>query len=146
MHSVMIQNGWISMLEASGVFLLLLYIILILWGCWNLRQLYLRESRKEEISSGYWTTAILLLLVVFGGPLWIMSISAIVSTMFPNKVISYHRQAIYDLSRNEDYSGNYADPQIFKKTAQKDGGVVLDCLRMNTVQQILKLPLYLVSC
>lgn len=40
----------------------------------------------------------------------------------PGKVISYHRQAIYDLSRNEEYSGNYADPQIFKKTAQKDGG------------------------
>lgn len=39
----------------------------------------------------------------------------------PGKVISYHRQAIFDLSRNEDYSGNYADPQIFKKTAQKNG-------------------------
>lgn len=40
----------------------------------------------------------------------------------PNKVISYHRQAISDLSKGEEYSGNYADPQIFKKTAQKDGG------------------------
>jgi hypothetical protein len=40
----------------------------------------------------------------------------------PGKVISYHRQAIDDLSRGETYSGNYADPQIFKKTAQKDGG------------------------
>jgi hypothetical protein len=40
----------------------------------------------------------------------------------PNKVISYHRQAIADLSGEERYSGNYADPQIFKKTAQKDGG------------------------
>lgn len=40
----------------------------------------------------------------------------------PNKVISYHRQAIYDLSKGEEYSANYADPQIFKKTAQKDGG------------------------
>jgi hypothetical protein len=40
----------------------------------------------------------------------------------PGKVISYHRQGIYDLSRDEVYSGNYADPQIFKKTAQKDGG------------------------
>jgi hypothetical protein len=40
----------------------------------------------------------------------------------PNKVISYHRQAIADLSYNEHYSANYADPQIFKKTAQKDGG------------------------
>lgn len=40
----------------------------------------------------------------------------------PGKLISYHRQAISDLSENEIYSGNYADPQIFKKTAQKDGG------------------------
>lgn len=40
----------------------------------------------------------------------------------PGKVISYHRRAIDELSRGESYSGNYADPQIFKKTAQKDGG------------------------
>lgn len=40
----------------------------------------------------------------------------------PSKVISYHRQAIADLSEDEEYSQNYADPQIFKKTAQKDGG------------------------
>lgn len=40
----------------------------------------------------------------------------------PGKVISYHRQSIYDLSENEEYTANYADPQIFKKTAQKDGG------------------------
>ncbi len=40
----------------------------------------------------------------------------------PNKLISYHRQAIFDLSGKEEYSGNYADPQIFKKTAQKEGG------------------------
>ena len=39
-----------------------------------------------------------------------------------SKVISYHRRAIDDLSEHEEYSGNYADPQIFKKTAQKDGG------------------------
>ena len=40
----------------------------------------------------------------------------------PNRLISYHRQSIFDLSRKEQYSGNYADPQIFKKTAQKQGG------------------------
>lgn len=40
----------------------------------------------------------------------------------PGKTISYHRQAISDLSNGERYNGNYADPQIFKKTAQKDGG------------------------
>lgn len=40
----------------------------------------------------------------------------------PNEVISSHRQAIYDLSGAEKYSANYADPQIFKKTAQKQGG------------------------
>jgi hypothetical protein len=39
-----------------------------------------------------------------------------------SKVISYHRRAISDLSSTEEYSGNYADPQIFKKTAQKQGG------------------------
>lgn len=40
----------------------------------------------------------------------------------PNQVISYHRKSITELSEDESYSGNYADPQIFKKTAQKDGG------------------------
>lgn len=39
-----------------------------------------------------------------------------------NKVITYHRQSIHDLSKDEVYSGDYADPQIFKQTAQKDGG------------------------
>lgn len=39
-----------------------------------------------------------------------------------SKVISFHRRAITDLSIGESYSGNYADPQIFKKTAQKQGG------------------------
>lgn len=39
-----------------------------------------------------------------------------------SKVISYHRRAISELSGNEEYSANYADPQIFKKTAQKQGG------------------------
>lgn len=40
----------------------------------------------------------------------------------PNKVISEHRKAINELSGNEAYSGNYADPSIFRKSAQKDGG------------------------
>ena len=40
----------------------------------------------------------------------------------PNQVISVHRKNIQDLSVDETYSGNYADPQIFKKTAQKQGG------------------------
>lgn len=40
----------------------------------------------------------------------------------PNQPISYHRKAIRDLSDDEVYSGNFADPQIFKKTSQKDGG------------------------
>lgn len=39
-----------------------------------------------------------------------------------NTVISKHRQNIFDLSFGESYSGNYADPQIFKKTTQKQGG------------------------
>lgn len=40
----------------------------------------------------------------------------------PNTVISQHRRNIVELSSNERYTGNYADPQIFKKTAQKNGG------------------------
>lgn len=40
----------------------------------------------------------------------------------PNQVISTHRQNINDLSSGETYSANYADPQIFKKTSQKQGG------------------------
>lgn len=40
----------------------------------------------------------------------------------PNQVISFHRKSISELSGDESYSTNYADPQIFKKTAQKDGG------------------------
>lgn len=39
-----------------------------------------------------------------------------------SRVISYHRSAIHDLSEDENYSGNYADPQIFKKESQKHGG------------------------
>lgn len=40
----------------------------------------------------------------------------------PGQVISRHRQSITDFSEGEEYSGNYADPQIFKKTSQRDGG------------------------
>ena len=40
----------------------------------------------------------------------------------PGRTISYHRKAISELSGNEQYSANYADPQIFKTTSQKDGG------------------------
>lgn len=40
----------------------------------------------------------------------------------PGRPISYHRAAIADLSGDEKYSANYADPQIFKTTSQKDGG------------------------
>jgi hypothetical protein len=40
----------------------------------------------------------------------------------PGKPISHHRKAISELSEGENYSANYADPQIFKTTSQKDGG------------------------
>jgi hypothetical protein len=40
----------------------------------------------------------------------------------PGRPISYHRRAISELSGSEKYSSNYADPQIFKTTSQKDGG------------------------
>lgn len=40
----------------------------------------------------------------------------------PDKLISYHREAIQSLSGSEHYIANYADPAIFKKTSQKYGG------------------------
>jgi hypothetical protein len=40
----------------------------------------------------------------------------------PGKIIKYHREMIHDLSQGEKYQGNFADPQIFKKTTQKYGG------------------------
>lgn len=40
----------------------------------------------------------------------------------PNTTINTHRRNIHDLSIGEQYSNNIADPQIFKKTSQKDGG------------------------
>lgn len=39
----------------------------------------------------------------------------------PGKVISYHRKRIEELSVGEEYSGNYADPSIFKSDRQKGG-------------------------
>lgn len=40
----------------------------------------------------------------------------------PNKLISHHRESIAALSGSERYTGNYADPAIFKKNSQKAGG------------------------
>ncbi len=40
----------------------------------------------------------------------------------PNTLISKHRQNISDLCGDEIYSGSYADPAIFKKQSQKEGG------------------------
>jgi hypothetical protein len=40
----------------------------------------------------------------------------------PREVISVHRKNIADLSGDEPYIKNLADPQIFKKTGQKNGG------------------------
>lgn len=58
--------------------------------------------------------------------LWIAAISG-VHVVYreyyaANKVISEHRAAINDLSTGESYSTNYADPSIFRKQSQKDGG------------------------
>lgn len=39
-----------------------------------------------------------------------------------NDVISSHRSNIEALSNGEYYSGNYADPSIFRKASQRDGG------------------------
>lgn len=38
-----------------------------------------------------------------------------------DRLVSFHRKAIEELSKNEYYSGNYADPAIFNKTMQKGG-------------------------
>ena len=40
----------------------------------------------------------------------------------PDRLVSYHREAIAELSKDEKYYGNYADPAIFKKNQQKYGG------------------------
>lgn len=40
----------------------------------------------------------------------------------PDRLISYHRQAISGLSQGEQYGVRVADPSIFHKTAQKYGG------------------------
>lgn len=39
----------------------------------------------------------------------------------PSRPISYHRQAIHDLTGDEYISADYADPAIFKKGSQKSG-------------------------
>jgi hypothetical protein len=40
----------------------------------------------------------------------------------PDRVISYHRKAIAELSAGEYYSQNYADPSIFHREMEKYGG------------------------
>ena len=40
----------------------------------------------------------------------------------PNKVISYHRERIAELSGDEYYVSNYCDPSMFKKQSEKYGG------------------------
>lgn len=40
----------------------------------------------------------------------------------PNEVISRHRQNIHDLSGDEIYVSDFADPSIFNKNSQKKGG------------------------
>jgi hypothetical protein len=40
-----------------------------------------------------------------------------------NKIISYHRKAINELSGTEQYTNNFADPHIFDKASQAKGGL-----------------------
>lgn len=40
----------------------------------------------------------------------------------PDKLISYHRQQIADLSGDETYEGNFCDPSMLHKDSQKNGG------------------------
>lgn len=40
----------------------------------------------------------------------------------PDRLISYHRKMIEEMSGDEIYTGNYADPSIFHKNSQKNGG------------------------
>jgi len=62
----------------------------------------------------------------------------------PDKIISDHRKTIAELSGDEFYSMNVADPQIFKKTLEKYGGFwsVADEYRDTTIDAppILFLP------
>lgn len=44
-----------------------------------------------------------------------------------NKLISYHRRAIGDLSGTEEYTANYIDPHAFDKASQAKGGLYSVC-------------------
>lgn len=57
-----------------------------------------------------------------------------------NQVISMHRQNIHDLSEDERYSGNYADPSIFHKASQKQGGFWSVSLEYLTTDVAIKAP------
>ncbi len=50
----------------------------------------------------------------------------------PGQVISFHRSEIVRLSEGEDIYSNYADPAIFKKAQQKDGGFWSVALEYST--------------
>lgn len=57
---------------------------------------------------------------------WVMAIGGVYifyrEYYVPGRVISYHRKAISDLSGAEEYVADYADPSIFDKSSQKNGG------------------------
>lgn len=40
----------------------------------------------------------------------------------PGQLVSHHRKSLAELSEGETYTSNYADPSIFYKSSQKDGG------------------------
>jgi hypothetical protein len=71
--------------------------------------------------------------------LWVAAVGGVYifyREYYASNVISNHRRAISDLSGREEYSNNYADPQIFKKTSQKQGGFwsVADEYRDNDLE------------
>lgn len=66
----------------------------------------------------------------------------------PNDVISNHRQHIFDISnilcgeKNIEHFTDLADPQIFKKTGQKNGGTWTTANEYTDVEEISAPPIY----
>jgi hypothetical protein len=68
--------------------------------------------------------------------LWIAAVQGVYIVYreyyMPNTLISAHRRNISDLSGNEKYAGNYADPSIFHKNQQKSGSFWTTALEYMT--------------
>jgi len=71
-----------------------------------------------------WWSALKYKIPVSGGPsLWNEIHVCFQEYYVPGELISVHRQNIFDLSQGLSISADYADPQIFKESAQKGGAM-----------------------